>query len=111
MTTCHIAAIVKGLIEVGDGTAHFGSTMGYTYHFQEAVNAGVITHIPTERSWDLKAEVTERGQKWYIAKNMQELEGRCTHWRIGQPQDPWEIDPTPVISKPKRKTPVKKVNV
>lgn len=28
----HVAAIVKGLVEQGDGTAHFGSLMGYGYH-------------------------------------------------------------------------------
>lgn len=111
MSTCHIASIVKGVIETGDGTTHFGSTMGYVHHFKEAVLAGVITHIQTENSWELKAEVTPLGHKWYLEKNMQELKGRCSNWRLGQEEDYWEIEPKVKVIKRRKNTVVKKDSV
>lgn len=53
------AAIVKGIIEKKDGTSYFGSTMNYTYHFENAVKFGLVTK---------EKKVTKRGKEWY---------GRC----------------------------------
>lgn len=75
----HIAAIVKGLVERGDGTAHFGSLMGYGYHVSEAKDAGVVAEGPNGLM------VTPLGLKWYESERMYELnENRCAYWRLGK---------------------------
>ena len=83
--TRHIAAIVKGLLEAGDGTKHFGSLFGYQHHLHEAVKAGLVQAI------DGKTCVTQIGVQWYEEKSLAELSGYCTHWRLGQDASQWSV--------------------
>lgn len=50
------AAIVKGLTEKKNGTAYFGSTGSYAYHYEQAVGFGYVTE---------HERVTARGLEWY----------------------------------------------
>lgn len=78
----HIAAIVKGLIEQGDGTVHFGSLMGYGYHLSAAKDAGVVAEGPNGMM------VTPLGVKWYKSERMSEIsENRCAYWKLGKNYD------------------------
>ena len=78
----HIAAIVKGLVEQGDGTVHFGSLMGYGYHMSAAKKAGVVADGQNGLM------VTPLGMVWYESDRMEELSGgRCAYWRLGKNYD------------------------
>ena len=83
--TRQIAGLIKGLIEAGDGTKHFGSLLGYRHHLHEAVKAGLVQVI------DGKACVTQAGAQWYEEKSLAGLSGRCTHWRLGQDASQWDV--------------------
>lgn len=64
-------AIVKGLIEHQDGTAYFGSTMGYGEHLRQAIEAGLVEHPDGE-----PAKETERGQQEYEREGLAQLPTR-----------------------------------
>lgn len=66
------AAIVKGLIEKKDGTAYFGSTMAYRYHFECAVEFGYVKSY---------GEPTDMGYEWYERCLKQLSPRRQVNWR------------------------------
>lgn len=65
------AAIVKGIIEKKDGTAYFGSTTIYTYHFSKAVEYGYVT---------VDKKVTKRGKEWYRRCLKHLVQARQVYW-------------------------------
>ncbi|WP_139313512.1 hypothetical protein [Rhodoferax antarcticus] len=75
------AAIVKGLIEHGDGTAYFGSTISYSYHLANAVKRGYVTDAN---------DVNAVGREWYDRCLVNLHRGRQTFWmdaEVGLPMD------------------------
>lgn len=74
------AAIVKGLVEHDDGTRFYGSTMAYTFHFQNAVKRGLVTKANV---------VTARGVEWYERCLKQLPQTRQAFWTngVGLPSD------------------------
>jgi uncharacterized protein YjhX (UPF0386 family) len=64
-------AIVKGLIEHQDGTAYFGSTMGYGEHLRQTIEAGLV-ESPDGRP----TRVTERGRQEYEREGLAQLPTR-----------------------------------
>lgn len=88
MTTCHIAAIVKGVIERNDGTTHFGSTMAYDHHVGVAKEIGVI--VEDEPG---KLTATRLGVLWYKSKKMADLPypSRANAWCLIKGYDDWAL--------------------
>lgn len=88
MTTCHIAAIVKGVIERNDGTAHFGSTMGYNYHLARATDLGLVG-----KNNDGRLVATPLGNRWYDEKKMAALPypSRANAWCLIKGYDEWAL--------------------
>jgi hypothetical protein len=64
-------AIVKGLIEHQDGTAYFGSTMGYSEHLRQAIEAGLV-----ETPDGGPTRATERGRQEYEREGLAQLPTR-----------------------------------
>ena len=67
------AAIIKGLVEKDSGTAYFGSTMSYTYHYEQAVRFGYVTR---------NKQVTTRGLEWYNRCLRQLAQKRQIYWNM-----------------------------
>lgn len=66
-----VAAIVKGLVEHGDKRRHFGSTLAFTYHWQTAVECGVVD----------ENGVTDLGRRYYETARLMDLpDTRMTFW-------------------------------
>lgn len=82
MTTCFVAGIVKGLVEHGDATRHFGSLIGFEAHMQQAIKDGVV---------NADESLTDAGKAWYSAAKFSELKDcRAYFWD----RDDWGIKPT-----------------
>lgn len=63
--TCdYVAAIVKGLYEHKDGTAYFGSLIGYSYYFEQAVSRGLVERAGSS------VELTDGGNKFYFEERL-----------------------------------------
>lgn len=69
-------AIVKGLVEHGDGTAYFASLIGYQSHRAEAITRGLVTTDGQEE------RLTDAGRKAYQEHGLDRLpkRGRAYLW-------------------------------
>jgi hypothetical protein len=88
MGTCYVAGIVKGLVERGDATRHFGSLIGFTAHLHQAIADGVV---------DATGSVTDAGRAWYAAEKLNELKDcRAYFWD----RRDWTIKPANAPAQP-----------
>lgn len=69
-------AIVKGLVEHGDGAAYFASLIGYQSHRAEAITRGLVTTDGQEE------RLTDAGRKAYQEHGLDRLprRGRAYLW-------------------------------
>lgn len=90
MSTCFVAAIVKGVIEYNDAGKYFGSFGGIRFHIDQAVADGVIEAYPdVDKQLNLHSlKVTDLGRNWYQKMKLNELpEWRAYFWR----KQDWKI--------------------
>lgn len=65
-------AVLKGTIEHDDGTAYFGSLMGYRFYRNEAFRHGWITY-PAVSDSTSKLVATARGRELYVLLRLDTL--------------------------------------
>lgn len=78
-------AVLKGAVEHGDGTAYFGSLIGYTAHRDAAVRAGYVRIVMVKHpeGFDVQREQpTEAGEYVYRESGLADLprSGRAYAW-------------------------------
>lgn len=78
-TSCHVAGLIKGLIEKGDPIIHFGSLINLDFHIEEAKRLGLI-----EGDDNLSLKVTDYGRKAYSSWGIENEEGRAYLWKKQQ---------------------------
>lgn len=77
-----VAGIVKGLVEHGDATRHFGSLLGFGWHTALARDLGYVTLDES------KVLLTESGRAYYELAGLQELpDVRAYFWTMKR--DDW----------------------
>ena len=75
LASCHVAGIVKGMMESNNPCCHFGSLIGFQHHWNQALNHGLVegtdeTRVLTEYGrqcyelWNLKSRRGQRSSGW-----------------------------------------------
>lgn len=72
----HVLGLLKGVIEVEDGTRHFGSLMAYEHWFDRAVQLGLVEGD----MWS--ATPTPFGAQVYLRLGLERFTGRAAGWTL-----------------------------